>query len=104
MRGRGKQQHPPIKRTYYHLPADHPFIRGAGEENQYAPEREADGLVPLGGDGDDHEYGGGENEPLARVHQVRVGQAVPRRVLGKKGPHHATNRRETFQYSRGRHR
>ena len=44
------------------------------------PERVADGLVPLGGDGDDHVDGAGLHEALVRVDEVRERHAVPQRL------------------------
>ena len=41
------------------------------------PEGVADGLEPLGRDGDDHVDGGRPDHALGRVEKVRIGQAVP---------------------------
>ena len=43
------------------------------------PERVADCLVPLCGDGDDHVDGGGLDESLVGVDEVGEGHAVPQR-------------------------
>ena len=42
------------------------------------PEGVADGLKPLGWDGDDHVDGGRPDHALGRVEEVRIGQAVPK--------------------------
>ena len=43
-------------------------------------ERGADGAVPLGGDGDDHEDGGGDEDGLEGVEEVGEEEHVPLRL------------------------
>ena len=66
---------------------------GVGPEGGPVRERRADGPVALGRDGDHHEDGAADGEPLERVQQVGEGHAVPH-GLGHahrpdEGPHHA---------------
>ena len=66
---------------------------GVGPECGPVRERGADGPVALGRDGDHHEDGAGDGEPLEGVQHVGEGHAVPQR-LGQlqgtdEGPHDA---------------
>ena len=66
---------------------------GVGPEGGPVREGGADGPVALGRDGDDHEDGAADGEPLEGVQHVGEGHAVPH-GLGHahgpdEGPHHA---------------
>ena len=62
-----------MKKSYFQALTKPEHVLGA----IVLPEGVADGLKPLGWDGDDHVDGGRPDHALGRVEKVRIGQAVP---------------------------
>ena len=63
-----------MKKSYFQALTKPEHVLGA----IVLPEGVADGLEPLGWDGDDHVDGGRPDHALGRVEKVRIGQAVPK--------------------------